>query len=133
MDNLKTVKDLEIGYSKPQLYRRIKRLIDNGLMDPERGSRGQYLLNSQEIEILERLNELEDNYKGVESAIVQLENERLKERVNELEDKNESLQNEIVARNNVIQRLRGSWLDPSGGWLETVKDKINSALERLKF
>lgn len=110
MSKLKTVDNLEpqIDYSKPQLYRRISRLIENDLIDPQRGARGQYLLDPREVELLERLSELEDSY-SVGSAIVQLENERLKEKVSKLEDRNETLENEIVARNNIIQRLRGKW------------------------
>jgi sugar-specific transcriptional regulator TrmB len=110
MNELKTVEDLEIGYSKTQIYRRIKSLVENDLIDPQRGSRNQYLLSPEDVEVLHRLAELEDGYKGVKSAIVQLENEQLREKVNELEDKNETLQNEIVARNNIIQRLRGKWV-----------------------
>lgn len=110
MSKLKTVDDLisEVSYSKPQLYRRIKRLIATDLIDPERGGRGQYLLNPSEVQLLQRLAALEESY-SVGSAIVQLENERLRERVNKLEDTKQSLRNELVARNNIIQRLRGQW------------------------
>lgn len=111
MSKYKTVEDLDLSYSKSQLYRRIKRLIGQNIISPKRGARGQYLLSPGEINLLRRLRELEDSYKGVESAIVQLENEQLRERVNQLENKNQSLKNELVARNNIIQRLRGQWFD----------------------
>lgn len=125
MTELKTVEGLEIGYSKTQLYRRIKRLAENNLIDPQRGSRNQYLLSPEDIRVLHRLAELEDGYKGVGSAIVQLENEQLKDKVNELKDKNEILQNAIVARNNIIQRLRGQWLD-------RIRESFQSVMNWLK-
>lgn len=124
MSKLQSVDDIlpEVSYSKPQLYRRISRLIEKDLLDPERGGRGQYLLNASEVEVLERLAELEKDY-SVGSAIVQLENERLKEKVSKLKGKNQRLENELVVRNNLIQRLR------SGAWLNSVKDKISSTLD----
>lgn len=122
MSKYKTVDDLDLSYSKSQLYRRIKRLIGQEIISPKRGARGQYLLDPGEVNLLKRLRELEDSYKGVESAITQLENEQLKARVNELEDKNETLQNELVVRDNVIQRLRGGIRDKIMGifkWFNT--------------
>jgi len=115
MSKYKTVEDLDISYSKSQLYRRIKRLIGQDIISPKRGARGQYLLAPGEVNLLHRLSELEDSYKGVESAVVQLENEQLRQKVNELKDKNKTLQNEIVARTNIIQSLRGKWWDKLKG------------------
>src|SRR6056297_509160 len=92
---LKTVDKLEIGYSKYQLYRRIDRLEDSGLIDPERGGRNQILLKPEDIRVLRRLAELEDNYNNIQSAVLELENEILREEVSKLEDKNESLQYEL--------------------------------------
>lgn len=126
MSKLKTVDDLisEVSYSKPQLYRRIKRLIETDLIDPERGGRGQYLLDASEVDLLQRLADLEEDY-SAGSAIVQLENERLREKVNQLEDKNQSLENEIVARNNIIQRIRGNWL-------ENIRERFRSMVDWFK-
>jgi len=112
---LKTVDKLEIGYSKYQLYRRIDRLEDSGLIDPERGGRNQILLKPEDIRVLRRLAELEDNYNNIQSAVLELENEILREEVSKLEDKNESLQYELVARTNIIQSLRGKWWDKLKG------------------
>ena len=124
MSKYKTVDDIDLSYSKPQLYRRIKRLIGQDIISPKRGARGQYLLSPGEVNLLRRLSELEDSY-SVGSAIVQLENEQLRQKVNELEDRNETLENEIVARNNIIQRLRGQWFD-------RIKQSWHSLVNRFK-
>lgn len=107
---LKTIEQLEIDFSKYQLYRRIERLQESGLIDPERGGRNQILLSSHDITVLQRLAELEEGSRNVQSAILQLENEQLQNENERLQDKNQQLQNEIVARNNVIQRLTTNWI-----------------------
>lgn len=109
--DLKTIDQLEIDYSKYQLYRRVKRLEEENLIDPQRGGRNQILLKPEDVEVLQRLAELEHDYTNVQSAMVQLENEELQGKVNKLEGEKEKLENELVARNNVIQRLRGNWLE----------------------
>lgn len=124
--DLKTIDQLEIGYSKYQLYRRIERLENQGLIDPQRGGRNQILLSPHNISVLQRLAELEEGSKNVQSAILQLENEQLERENERLQDKNEQLQNELVARNNLIQRLT------SPSWIQSLQEALRSALSHFK-
>lgn len=123
--DLKTIDQLEVDFSKYQLYRRVERLEGRGLIDPERGGRNQILLSSHDITVLQRLAELEEGSRNVQSAILQLENEQLQRENERLQDKNQQLQNEIVARNNAIQRLTSSWL-------KSLQEAFRSALTYFK-
>ena len=122
MKNYKTMQELDLDYSKSQLYRRVDKLVDEGLIDPERGSRNQYLFTPEDVEVLRRLADLEERYDGIKTAIVQLENEQLREEIDELEGKKETLENELVARNNIIKRIRKDWRDKVRDSFRTVVD-----------
>lgn len=122
MKNYKTMQELDLGYSKSQLYRRVDKLVDEGLIDPERGSRNQFLFPPEDVEVLRRLADLEERYDGIKTAIVQLENEQLREEIDELEGKKETLENELVARNNIIKRIRKDWREKIRDSFRTVVD-----------
>lgn len=106
---MKTVKDIlpTLGYSKYQLYRRIEKLEDAGLIKPDRGDRNEILLTDSQVNIIELLEKLEEN-KSISSAITQLENEQLKMENQQLREKTQRLSHEIEVRDNIIKRLRGT-------------------------
>ncbi len=103
---LKTIEQLNLPYSKHQLYRRIKALEKQDLISIERGGRNQILLNQDDIGVLQRLADLENGQRNLQSSILVLENWGLKEKVDRLESNNRTLKNEIQVRDNVIKRLR---------------------------
>lgn len=106
---MQTIKDILSGfkYSKYQLYRRIEKLEGAGIINPSRGDRNEILLTDEEVNTIELLEQLE-SHKSIDSAITQLENEKLKMENERLREKAQRLTHEIQARDNIIQRLRGT-------------------------
>lgn len=103
-----SLSDLDLEYSKYQLYRRVERLENEGLIDPDRGDRNKYLFSNHDVSVLNSLAEKEKGGASVRSAITEIKNERLREENEELQEKTRRLENEIQARNNIIKRLRGT-------------------------
>lgn len=118
--DLKTIEELNTGYSKHQLYRRVKTLKERELIEVKRGGRNQILLNPQAERVLQRLVKLEDNHSNLQSSLVALDNELLKDKGQKLESDNDRLKNELVARNNVIQRLRKGIFRRAWGWIRSI-------------
>ncbi|MBS3787915.1 hypothetical protein KGY79_06930 [Candidatus Bipolaricaulota bacterium] len=138
MSELKTVDQIDTNYSKSQLYWRINKLVDSGLIDPpERGERNEYLLNSEQTRILQKLYELEEEHDTVKEAIGKLEKERIepevegdiRERVEQLEhrtaaleEKVETLENLLSAQNDRLQEFRERWKNQLREGAKKVKD-----------
>lgn len=133
MDEPKTVDEIETDYSKTQVYWRIKKLVENGLMDPpQRGDRNQYLLTQKEVRLLQRLAQLEKSNNTVEAAIEQLEkvgvqkriDEELRQRVEKLENKVQVLENELAAQKDRLKH-------PGRKWVDRLKEGFKKALNWL--
>lgn len=133
MGEPKTVEEIETGYSKSQVYWRIKKLVENGLMDPpRRGDRNQYLLTQKDVRLLQRLAQLEKSNDTVEGAIEQLEkvevqkgvDEELKRRVEKLENKTQVLENELAAQKDRLKH-------PGRKWIDKIKQGFKKALNWL--
>lgn len=133
MGEPKTVDEIETDYSKTQVYWRIKKLVENGLMDPpQRGDRNQYLLTQKEVRLLQRLAQLEKSNNTVEAAIEQLEkvgvqkriDEELRQRVEKLENKVQVLENELAAQKDRLKH-------PGRKWVDRLKEGFKKALNWL--
>ncbi|MFW6111616.1 MAG: hypothetical protein ACOC7Z_01210 [Candidatus Bipolaricaulota bacterium] len=120
MGEAKTVDEIETDYSKSQVYWRVKKLVENGLMDPpQRGDRNQYLLTQKDVMLLQKLAKLEESHDTVEDAIEQLEkvrkqrgiDEELKQRVEKLENKTQILENELAAQKDRLKHPGRKWID----------------------
>lgn len=129
----KTVDEIEIDYSKSQVYWRIKKLIENGLMaPPRRGDRNQYLLTQKDVRLLQRLAQLEKSTDTVEDAVEQLEkvgvqkgiDEELKQRVEKLENKTQVLENELAAQKDRLKH-------PGRKWVDRLREGFKKALNWL--
>lgn len=138
MSELKTVDQIDTNYSKSQLYWRINKLVDSGLIDPpERGERNEYLLDSEQTGILQKLYELEEEHDTVKEAIGELEKgkiepeaegdilervEQLEHRTAALEDKVETLENLLSTQNDRLQEFRKRWKNQLQEGAKKVKD-----------
>ncbi len=138
MSELKTVDEVEVGYNKSQIYWRISKLVESGIMEPpQRGDRNQYLLDSGEVKLLRRLAELEASQDTVKEAIEQLEGEglddvtegelrervaKLEDRIGALEDRLNTLETTLADHGERIQKFverRGNQLR---GGMEKIRD-----------
>lgn len=137
MSEFKTVKEVKTDYSDSQIYWRIDKLVESGLMDPpERGERNQYLLDQDDLRLLRDLAELEGENDTVKEAIEKLkeksekqvqtgDSERVKElekRVEELESRVASLEEQLLASNERTEKFRENWREQLKGSFEKVKD-----------
>ena len=146
MSQSKTVDELEVKYSKSQIYWRIKKLVENGLIEPlERGERNQYLFEPEDEEVLQQLAELEDEHDTVQEAIAELEienfeeesareelrsriealeekTEEMAEKIEVLEGKTEILENELTSQNDRLEQFSKRWKDQLKGGVEKFKD-----------
>lgn len=137
MTDLKTVKEVEIDYSDSQIYWRIDKLVESGLMDPpERGERNQYLLSPDDVGLLRDLAELEGDQDTVKEAIGKLkekseqeeetgESERVKDlekRVQKLENRVESLEDRLLSKGDRTEKFKENWREQLRGSFEKVKD-----------
>ncbi|MBS3740009.1 hypothetical protein KGY47_01395 [Candidatus Bipolaricaulota bacterium] len=133
MGEPKTVDEIDTDYSKSQVYWRVKKLVENGLMDPpQRGDRNQYLLTQKDVRLLQELAQLEESHDTVEDAIEQLEkvreqggiDEKLKQRVEKLENKTQILENELAAQKDRLKH-------PGRKWIDRLKQGFKKALNWL--
>ena len=133
MGEQKTVDEIDTDYSKSQVYWRVKKLVENGLMDPpQRGDRNQYLLTQKDVRLLQELAQLEESHDTVEDAIEQLEkvreqggiDEKLKQRVEKLENKTQILENELAAQKDRLKH-------PGRKWIDRLKQGFKKALNWL--
>ncbi|MCF7890223.1 hypothetical protein K9M78_03285 [Candidatus Bipolaricaulota bacterium] len=138
MSELKTVDEIDTAYSKSQIYWRINKLVESGLMEPpERGKRNEYLLGPEQLRILQRLSEVEENHDTVAEAINGLEEEefaeapnkellerveKLEERTDALKDKVEVLENKLSVQNDRLQQFRERWKNQLREGAKRVKD-----------
>jgi len=137
MSEFKTVKEIETEYSNSQIYWRIDKLVESGLMDPpERGERNQYLLGPDDLRLLRDLAELEGGDDTVKEAIEKLkeksgrraetgEGERVKElekRVSELENRVASLEEQLLPSGDRTKKFRENWREQLRGSVEKFKD-----------
>jgi len=120
MSELKTVDQIELDYSKSQIYRRIEMLVENGLMNPpKRGKHNQYLLSKEDVNLLEELKCLEEEHDTLTEAVANLESgateadtkEEVKERVERLEKKTQVLEDELAAQKDRINHPGLRWAD----------------------
>lgn len=138
MSKLKTVDQIDTDYSKSQIYWRINKLVESGLIDPpERGERNEYLLSPNQTKVLRRLSELEEEHDTVKDAIGELEKggfepetegnilervEKLEGRIDILEEKVEVLENELSVQNDRIEQFRDRWRNQLREGAKRVKD-----------
>lgn len=138
MTELKTIDRIETNYSKSQIYWRINKLVESGLIDPpERGERNEYLLSPEQAKILQVLSELEEEHDTVKGAIAELEKERLEPQIDKnirekvdklenrtdtLEDKVEFLENELSVQGDRLQQFRERWKNQLREGAKRVKD-----------
>lgn len=137
MSNFKTVKEVETDYSNSQIYWRIDKLVESGLMDlPERGERDQYLLSPDDVRLLRDLAELEGDEDTVKEAIGKLkekskqdeeveESERVKsleQRVKKLENRVKSLEDQLLSKGERTEQFKENWREQLRGSLESLKD-----------
>ncbi len=145
MSELKTVDEIEVGYSKSQIYWRVKKLVESGLMEPpERGERNQYLFGPRHVRILQKLAESEEEYDTVQEAISEINFEEvgeatdeeigksidslkdriraLEKRIAEVEEKTDSLENRLSVQNDRLQKFRERWRDQLKGGVDKLKD-----------
>ncbi len=138
MSELKTVDEIDTSYSKSQIYWRIDKLVESGLMEPpERGDRNEYLLSPEQSEILKSLSEVEKNHDTVKEAIDKLEEEKLEEgpdqelldrledleeRVVVLEDKVKALERGLTVQDDRLQQFRERWKNQLKEGAKKVKD-----------
>ncbi|MEF8916066.1 MAG: hypothetical protein V5A77_00055 [Candidatus Bipolaricaulota bacterium] len=138
MGELKTVDEIGTSYSKSQIYWRINKLVESGLMDPpERGERNEYLLNPEQSGILKKLSEVEENHDTVKEAIGNLKEEKLEvgpdqelldrveeleERVVVLEDKVKALERGLTVQDDRQQKCRDRWKNQLKEGAKKVKD-----------
>ncbi|MFB6291382.1 MAG: hypothetical protein ABEJ25_06615 [Candidatus Bipolaricaulia bacterium] len=138
MSELKTVDDLELDYSKSQLYWRINKLVESDVMNPpERGQRNQYLLTPEDVELLKKLSEAEKSKATVKKAIAELKKEdptedynqelprrvaELEERTSSLEEKVEMLETKLSLQDDRLQKFRDRWTQQLKEGAKKVKD-----------
>ena len=137
MSEFKTVKEVETDYSDSQIYWRIDKLVESGLMDPpERGERNQYLLGPDDLKLIRDLAELEEEDDTVKEAIEKLEkkseerahtgeSERVKElekKVGELESRVATLEDQLLTSSDRTKKFRENWREQLRGSVEKVKD-----------
>jgi len=138
MNDLKTVDQIDTAYSKSQIYWRINKLVESGVMDPpKRGERNQYLLGPEKIRILQKLSKIEEEYDTVKEAIEELKKEglelekeediqkrveNLEDRTDTLEEKVATLEDKLSVQNERIQRFRGRWARQLKEGAKKVKD-----------
>ena len=137
MSEFKTVKEVETDYSDSQIYWRIDKLVESGLMDPpERGERNQYLLGPDDLKLIRDLAELEGKDDTVKEAIEKLEekseerahtgeSERVKElekKVGELESRVATLEDQLLSSSDRTKKFRENWREQLRGSVEKVKD-----------
>ncbi|MFP4136528.1 MAG: hypothetical protein ACOC9A_01160 [Candidatus Bipolaricaulota bacterium] len=141
MPELKTIKELEVDYSKSQIYWRLEKLVESGVIDsPKRGERNQYLFGPREVKALKRLAELEESQDTVKEAVAALKDEgleeeterevegqderveELKDRIKELEEKVITLEEKLAIQDDRIQKFRNRWSDQLKGGMEKLKD-----------
>lgn len=146
MAELKTVKEIDVDYSKSQIYWRVEKLIESGAMDPlERGDRNQYLFSQEDVRKLQKLAKLEDEHDTVQEAVTALKEEglekkeskeedtstksideetveKLRERIDELEETVELLEEKLALQEDRIQKFRNRWSDQLKDGVERIKD-----------
>jgi len=137
MSEFKTVKEIETDYSDSQIYWRIDKLVESGLMDPpERGERNQYLLGPDDLRLLRDLAELEGENDTVKEAIGKLkekserrtktgEGERVKKlekRVGEVESRLASLEEQFLSSDDRTKKFRENWREQLRGSFEKFRD-----------
>lgn len=141
MGELKTVKEIDVDYSKSQIYWRVDKLVESGMMDPlERGDRNQYLFSPEDVRILQRLAELEEDHDTVQKAIAALKEEgsegksqekegiteqtteELRNRIKELEETVELLEEKLALQDDRIQKFRNRWSDQLKDGVDKIKD-----------
>lgn len=138
MSELKSLDEIEIGYSKSQMYWRVKKLVEGELIEPpKRGKRNQYLLGEDEVETLKRLAKLEKEHDTVREAIAKLRSvpktdqshegskdkvEKLENRISDLEEEVEVLNQSLADQKAELKGLRERWKEQFRGSIERVKD-----------
>ena len=137
MSEFKTVKEVEIDYSNSQIYWRIDKLVESGLMDPpERGERNQYLLGPDDLRLLRDLAKLEGEQDTVKEAIEKLKKEskkktetgesekvgELESRIQELENRVKLLEDQLLSKGERTEKFKENWREQLRGSLESLKD-----------
>lgn len=126
MSEQKSLSEIETNYSKSQIYSRIEKLVESGLMDtPERGKRNQYLLSADDVKTLQLLEELEENHDTIEAAIAKLEEEEVTEEAREEENEPGILEDKQLTGENRLQKFHQRWANQ-------LKDGINKIRELFK-
>ena len=137
MTDMKTVDEIEISYSKSQIYWRIKKLVEKELMaSPERGERNQYLLGPEDVKLLQKLEDIEKRRESLKDAIQELEDqepleetnegprekiESLEKRIDKLEKKVKKIEDKLATQEDTLQRVREGWRSQLKGGVEKVK------------
>ena len=125
MSEQKSLSEIETSYSKSQIYSRIEKLVESGLMDtPERGKRNQYLLSANDVKTLQLLEELEENHDTIEAAIAKLE-EEVTEEARDEENEPRILEDKQLTGEDRLQKFHQRWANQ-------LKDGINRIRELFK-
>lgn len=102
---MKTINKLDLLYSRSQVYRRINALVKKGLIEIERGSNNEILLNQEAQKLLRGLAGIEKtDAKSLKASLLELENQVLRERVEAMENQERELKHEIELRNKILSR-----------------------------
>jgi len=126
MSEQKSLSEIETSYSKSQIYSRIEKLVESGLMDtPERGKRNQYLLSPDDVKTLQLLEGLEENHDTIEAAIAKLEEEEVTEEAREEENESGILEDQQLTEEDRLQKFHQRWANQ-------LKDGINKIRELFK-
>lgn len=126
MSEQKSLSEIETNYSKSQIYSRIEKLVESGLMDtPERGKRNQYLLSADDVKTLQLLEKLEENHDTIEAAIAKLEEEEVTEEAREEENEPGILEDKQLTGEDRLQKFHQRWANQ-------LKDGINKIRELFK-
>jgi len=126
MSEQKSLSEIETSYSKSQIYSRIEKLVESGLMDtPERGKRNQYLLSPDDVKTLQLLEGLEENHDTIEAAIGKLEEEVTTEEDREEENEPGTLKNKQLTGEDRLQKFHQRWTNQ-------LKEGINKIKELFK-
>lgn len=126
MSEQKSLSEIETNYSKSQIYSRIEKLVESGLMDtPERGKRNQYLLSADDVKTLQLLEELEENHDTIEAAIAKLEEEEVTEEAPEEENEPGILESKQLTGEDRLQKFHQRWANQ-------LKEGINKIRELFK-
>lgn len=123
MSEPKNLNEIETNYSKAQIYSRIEKLVENGLMDtPERGERNQYLLSPDDVKTLQKLEKLEKNHDTIEAAIGKLEEEVITEEAREEENEPGALENKQLTQEDRLQKFHQRWTNQLKEGMDKIKE-----------